>query len=64
MPKPQAAEVKPDELPALAAAVIKQAKFPMLATMDGEQPRLRRRPGARRLHHQQRRPPRLRPHHH
>ncbi|NRB53262.1 MAG: pyridoxamine 5'-phosphate oxidase family protein [Saprospiraceae bacterium] len=41
MPKPQAATVDPDQLPALAAAVIKQAKFPMLATMDGDQPRLR-----------------------
>ncbi len=41
MPKPQAAKVNPNELPALAAAVIKNAKFPMLATMDGDQPRLR-----------------------
>ena len=41
MPKPQAATVDPDQLPALAAAVIKQAKFPMLATMAGDQPRLR-----------------------
>ena len=31
----------PDELPALARKVIADAKFPMLATMDGDQPRLR-----------------------
>jgi general stress protein 26 len=31
----------PDELPALARKVIAGAKFPMLATMDGTQPRVR-----------------------
>jgi len=31
----------PDELPALARKVIAGAKFPMLATVDGTQPRLR-----------------------
>ena len=31
----------PEELPALARKVIANAKFPMLATMDGIQPRLR-----------------------
>jgi general stress protein 26 len=31
----------PDELPALARKVIAGAKFPMLATMDGKQPRVR-----------------------
>ncbi|HEY2342043.1 MAG TPA: pyridoxamine 5'-phosphate oxidase family protein [Chthoniobacteraceae bacterium] len=31
----------PEELISLARAVIKDAKFPMLATLDGEQPRLR-----------------------
>lgn len=41
MPKPQAAKIDPSQLPTLAADVIKQAKFPMLATMDGDQPRLR-----------------------
>lgn len=29
------------QLPALAAATMKAAKFPMLATMDGDQPRVR-----------------------
>ncbi|HWB06392.1 MAG TPA: pyridoxamine 5'-phosphate oxidase family protein [Verrucomicrobiales bacterium] len=31
----------PEELPALARRVIANAKFPMLATMDGTQPRVR-----------------------
>ncbi len=39
MPAP--APIDPAELPALARAVIAGAKFPMLATIDGEQPRLR-----------------------
>jgi len=33
--------VKPEELPELARAVIARAKFPNLATVDGDQPRLR-----------------------
>lgn len=37
VPKP----VDPAQLPALAAATMKAAKFPMLATMDGDQPRVR-----------------------
>lgn len=41
MPKPQPIKVDPDQLPELAQAVIKKAKFPMLATMDGDQPRVR-----------------------
>lgn len=36
-PKP----ITPDELPALARAVIARAKFPQLATLDGDQPRVR-----------------------
>ena len=39
MPAP--APIDPAELPALARAVIARAKFPMLATIDGDQPRLR-----------------------
>ncbi|HEX8296404.1 MAG TPA: pyridoxamine 5'-phosphate oxidase family protein [Chthoniobacteraceae bacterium] len=31
----------PEELPALTQAVIARAKFPQLATMDGDQPRVR-----------------------
>lgn len=38
-PKPQ--PVDPAQLPELASATMKRAKFPMLATIDGDQPRLR-----------------------
>ncbi|MBL9145200.1 MAG: pyridoxamine 5'-phosphate oxidase family protein [Verrucomicrobiaceae bacterium] len=41
MSKPHVPPVDPAEVPALALATIKAAKFPMLATMDGDQPRLR-----------------------
>lgn len=41
MPKPQPQEVDPASLPELAQACIQAAKFPMLATLDGDQPRLR-----------------------
>lgn len=39
MPAP--APIDPADLPALALATMKSAKFPVLATMDGDQPRLR-----------------------
>ncbi len=38
---PQPDPVDPGQLPELAAAVIREAKFPMLASIDGDQPRLR-----------------------
>ena len=41
MPGPVPTPVTPEELPALARAVIARAKFPQLATIDGDQPRLR-----------------------
>jgi general stress protein 26 len=41
MPAPSPKPFSPEELPALARAVIKRAKFPQLATIDGDQPRLR-----------------------
>lgn len=41
MPKPQPARIDPHQVPELAREVIKKAKFPMLATMDGDQPRVR-----------------------
>ncbi|MES2438185.1 MAG: pyridoxamine 5'-phosphate oxidase family protein [Verrucomicrobiota bacterium] len=41
MSKPRPKPVDPSELPALALATMAGAKFPMLATMDGGQPRLR-----------------------
>jgi general stress protein 26 len=41
MPQPPAPTFTPAELVEKAAAVIKNARFPMLATLDGHQPRLR-----------------------
>jgi general stress protein 26 len=41
MPKPQPEPVDPAQLPELAMATMKSAKFPMLATDDAGQPRLR-----------------------
>ena len=41
MSKPSPEPFELSELPALARRVIKEAKFPMLASMDGDQPRLR-----------------------
>jgi len=41
MPAPVPDPLDPAELPALAAAVIRAAKFPQLATLDGDQPRVR-----------------------
>jgi general stress protein 26 len=41
MAQPQPKPIDPTELPALALATMKAAKFPMLATIDGDQPRLR-----------------------
>lgn len=39
MPTPK--PIHPSELPDLARSVIRKAKFPQLATIDGDQPRLR-----------------------
>jgi general stress protein 26 len=41
MPPPPIKPVDPAELSTLAKAAMREAKFPMLATMDGDQPRLR-----------------------
>lgn len=41
MPKPEPKPVDPADLPGLALEVIKAGRFPMLATCDGDQPRLR-----------------------
>ena len=38
-PTPQ--PIDPDDVPALAAAVVKADRFPYLATVDGDQPRVR-----------------------
>jgi len=40
-PPPQPQPVDPAELPQLAQATMKAAKFPMLATVDDDQPRVR-----------------------
>ncbi len=39
--KPEPAPVNPDDVADLALATIAEAKFPTLATIDGDQPRLR-----------------------
>ena len=41
MPKPEPKQIDPADLPKLAAQVMVNAKFPMLATIDGDQPRVR-----------------------
>ncbi len=41
MAKPSPEPVDPGQLPELAQAVIQRAKFPQIATCDGDQPRLR-----------------------
>src|SRR6266704_279432 len=41
MSKPALKPIEPSELVALAQGVMKSAKFPMLASIDGDQPRLR-----------------------
>jgi uncharacterized pyridoxamine 5'-phosphate oxidase family protein len=41
MSQPQPQPVDPSQLRELALATLKRAKFPMLATVEGEQPRLR-----------------------
>jgi general stress protein 26 len=41
MPKPKPSPVNPSEIPGLAANLVRQARFPMLATLDGDQPRVR-----------------------
>ncbi len=41
MSTPQPKSFSPGELPALARGVLARAKFPQLATLDGDQPRVR-----------------------
>ena len=41
MSKPTPKQINPDEVPQLAVALVKKVKFPLLATMDGDQPRVR-----------------------
>lgn len=41
MSKPAPKTIDPSEVPGRAAEIVKKVKFPMLATMDGRQPRVR-----------------------
>ena len=41
MPKPELRPIAPDELNLLALGILKADRFPHLATMDGDQPRVR-----------------------
>lgn len=41
MAKPQPEPIDPAQLPEMARAVMKRARFPMLATVDGDRPRVR-----------------------
>ena len=41
MSKPAPKSIDPSEVPHRAAEIVKKMKFPMLATIDGDQPRLR-----------------------
>ena len=41
MPKPAPKPIDPSQLVSLALGVVKAGRFPQLATMDGDQPRLR-----------------------
>src|SRR5947199_7500317 len=41
MTKPTPEPIRPEQLPELALAVMRAARFPDLATIDGDQPRVR-----------------------
>jgi len=41
MSKPAPQAINPADVPQLAASLVKKVRFPMLATMDGDQPRVR-----------------------
>ncbi|MEQ8418294.1 MAG: pyridoxamine 5'-phosphate oxidase family protein [Imperialibacter sp.] len=41
MPKPTPEPIDPTKVPQLAAELVKKVKFPVLATIDSDQPRLR-----------------------
>lgn len=41
MAKPESEPIDPVQLPELAQSVMNEAKFPMLSSIDGDQPRLR-----------------------
>ena len=41
MSKPAPQQINPEDVPQLAAELVKKVRFPMLATIDGNQPRVR-----------------------
>ena len=41
MSKPTPQPIKPEDVPQLAADLVKKVRFPLLATIDGNQPRVR-----------------------
>ena len=41
MSKPKPQPINPEDVPQLAADLVKKVRFPMLATIDGNQPRVR-----------------------
>jgi general stress protein 26 len=41
MSKPKPEPINPEDVPQLATALVKKVRFPMLATIDGDQPRVR-----------------------
>lgn len=41
MAKPAPKKIAPEEIPSMARQIVKKVKFPMLATIDEDQPRLR-----------------------
>lgn len=41
MSKPQPQPINPDDVPEIATDIVKKVRFPMLATIDGDQPRVR-----------------------
>lgn len=41
MSKPQPQAIQPEKIPQLALELVKKVKFPQLATIDGDQPRVR-----------------------
>jgi general stress protein 26 len=41
MSKPAPKEIDPIQIPELSRAIVKKVKFPVLATIDGDQPRVR-----------------------
>lgn len=41
MSKPKPQLINPEDVPQMATALVKKVRFPMLATIDGDQPRVR-----------------------